>query len=84
MSNKNALVEKIVLKRTDFGPIVFFIKESTSKEFLLTNAISVFSCNLFLRGLGTGVEIKFENFKQYSNLLKLIANKLNIQYSFQE
>lgn len=57
-------------------------KENQSNEYSLINAISIHRCNEFLRSLGTGLEIKFYNFKQYNHLLRNIANKLNAQYLF--
>ncbi|WP_352420771.1 hypothetical protein [Proteiniborus sp.] len=70
------MLTMIKLKNTEYGPVVI-VKE----EFSLTNPNSIHQCNEFLRSLNTGIEIKFENFIQYINLLQDIALKLNILYS---
>jgi len=65
----------IKLKNTKYGPVAI-IKE----KYLLTDPSSIHQCNEFLRSLNTGLEIKFEGFKQYISLLQTIAFKLNIPY----
>lgn len=65
----------IKLKITEYGPVVII-----EEEFLLTDPNSIHQCNEFLRNLNTGLEIKFESFKQYISLLQAIAFKLNIPY----
>ncbi|EPS55261.1 TPA: hypothetical protein ACXDAY_001162 [Clostridium botulinum] len=46
----------------------------------LTTGLELYLTNEFLRSLNTGIDIKFQSFKQYDELLKNIANKLNIPY----
>ncbi|NFQ67346.1 hypothetical protein [Clostridium sporogenes] len=46
----------------------------------LTTGLQLYLANEFLRSLNTDIDIKFENFSQYNELLKSIANKLNIPY----
>lgn len=47
---------------------------------LLINGFNLHKANNFLRSLNTGIDIKFESFKQYNELLKEVASKLNIPY----
>lgn len=65
----------IKLKITEYGPVAII-----EEEFLLTDPNSISKCNEYLRNLNTGLEIKFESFKQYVNLLKTISSKLEIPY----
>ncbi len=65
----------IKLKITEYGPVVII-----EEEFLLTDPNSISKCNEYLRDLNTGLEIKFQSFKQYISLLKAITEKLNIPY----
>ncbi|EPY2279548.1 hypothetical protein [Clostridium sporogenes] len=46
----------------------------------LTNGFNLYKANKLLHSLNTGIDIKFENFSQYNELLKSIADKLNIPY----
>lgn len=69
------MIKQIKLKDTHHGPVLII-----ENEFLLTNPNSIHQCNEILRSLNTGLEIKFENFRQYNSLIKAIARKLNIPY----
>lgn len=69
------MLKMIKLKNTGYGPVIII-----EEKFLLTDPNSISKCNEYLRNLETGLEIKFESFKQYISLLKTIAVKLNIPY----
>ncbi|MBU5439459.1 hypothetical protein KQI42_15700 [Tissierella sp. MSJ-40] len=87
--NEVKLIEEIVLKESDYGDpeLAIYLKTPVMNfKFVyrqrLTNALAIHMSNEFLKSLNTGLEIKFESFKQYNALLKSIANKLNVPYSF--
>jgi hypothetical protein len=49
---------------------------SSTSRLNLTTAIGVCKANEFLRSLNIGLEVKFENFKQYAGLIGKINEKL--------
>lgn len=46
----------------------------------LTNGFNLYNANKLLLSLNTGIDIKFESFTQYNELLKSIAKKLEITF----
>ncbi|KGO14001.1 hypothetical protein NZ45_09715 [Clostridium botulinum] len=46
----------------------------------LTTGLQLYLANEFLRSLNTGIDIKFESFTQYNELLKSIDKKLEITF----
>lgn len=72
------MVKEIKIKDSPNGPVAVI-----EKEFLLTDPISIFHCNEYLRSLKTSQEVKFENYKQYQDLLKKIAGELGIPFSIE-
>lgn len=55
-----------------------FVIADSVKVFPLTNAFQIHACNEFLRDLtaDTDIEVKFETYKQYGNLIEDIAKYL--------
>lgn len=54
----------------------FLVNDSNSRKFDLTDGHEVFNANQFLKTLSTGVEVKFDSYRQYSNMLNEINEKL--------
>ena len=81
------LKSRIALAELSNGEPVLLIENATINfsNFsitTLTTGKGIHAANELLHSLNTGIEIKFENFKQYSELLKSIAKKLKVPYSY--
>ncbi|MCC5427831.1 hypothetical protein [Clostridium botulinum] len=76
---------RIVLVENKNGKPMLLI-EYINKDFYifykatLTNGFNLYNANKLLRSLNTGIDIKFESFTQYNELLKSIAKKLEITF----
>ena len=66
---------KVSIKGINSKP--YLVNDSNSIRFDLTDGYEVFTANQFLKTLSTGVEIKFDSYSQYSNMLNEINEKLN-------
>jgi len=53
----------------------------SSTRLSLVTGFGVYKANEFLRSLNTGLAIKFENYCQYSELIKNVNKKLQANYS---
>ena len=80
-------VKEIKLIKTINGePLFVIVLESGITDFhfvikkVLTTAFNIYLVNEMLRSLNTGIDIKFECFKQYNDLLIQISKKLEIPY----
>lgn len=53
---------------------------------VITQGFQLHLCNLFLRSLGTNLDVNFENFQQYSELLADVFKRINddgLEYSLE-
>lgn len=77
--NKSKLTNLALIPDEDNEPVMLVSDDNITYEFPLCTAEQIHVCNQFLRSLKLSIDIKFQNYKQYSELLDHIFSKINEQ-----
>lgn len=87
--NYEVKIEKMELKESKKGdPMLSVWFKILSGEYegsmlfmnqVVTNGFQIHICNTFLRSLETGLEIQFDDFEQYSNLIFDVHEKVDVE-----
>ena len=55
------------------NPMMTFLTGDVIMTFPLINALELAVCNAFLRSLDTGLDVKFESYRQYGELIHSVG-----------